>query len=304
LTALPPTVLADAFDWQETPAPRTGRWPAALSAALHAGLVAAALLVLHPEPQTLDLAGSSIMVELIAAETLSSDADAAESDAAVDMVSAGGEQGAQVTSEPVEPVAPVKVIEPIETVENAEPAQPEPMEATPEMAEPVLAAPAAALAAEALPPVEAAAPVPLPRTKKQQPIEAPKKSASQRPLQAGNGGNSAADAKASAPAGGPKVTDQNGNGAAVTKYPGHVLAKLRRALRYPSGGRGTGEVSVQFTVTAAGGVSGVRVVRSSGNPVFDKAAMETVRRAAPFPPIPPEAGRSTWTFTMPLGFVR
>jgi protein TonB len=31
---------------------------------------------------------------------------------------------------------------------------------------------------------------------------------------------------------------------------------------------------------------------------------QTVARAAPFPPIPAEAGRSTWAFTVPLTFRR
>lgn len=63
-------------------------------------------------------------------------------------------------------------------------------------------------------------------------------------------------------------------------------------------------MQVQFTVSAGGSASGIRVVSSSGNPVFDNAAIETVQRAAPFPAIPPESGKSEWTFTMPLGFVR
>jgi protein TonB len=168
-------------------------------------------------------------------------------------------------------------------------------------------------AAETLEPVAEppadTAPVPHPRTRKQKPAEKPAqkvqaKPSPQRPQQAGNSGASNADAKASPPSGGSRATGQMGNGAAVTKYPGQVLSKLRRALRYPRGGRGTGEVSVRFTVSAAGSASGVRVVKSSGNPVFDKAAMDTVQRAAPFPPIPREAGRNSWTFTMPLGFVR
>jgi protein TonB len=45
-------------------------------------------------------------------------------------------------------------------------------------------------------------------------------------------------------------------------------------------------------------------VASSGSPVLDKAAVETVRRAAPFPVIPEGAGRSSWPFTVPLAFTR
>jgi protein TonB len=37
--------------------------------------------------------------------------------------------------------------------------------------------------------------------------------------------------------------------------------------------------------------------------VLDKEAVATVKRAK-FPPIPAEAGRKSWTFTMPLAFTR
>ena len=361
MNALSPISLADAIEWQPAPVRRSDRWSVAVSTALHGTLIAIALVLLHPAPETFDIAGSSVEVELIATETVSSNESATQSDAAMDMVSAGGEMVTPTVSETVEAIEPVTetAVEPqvqpaltevveaqaaeaveAETVETLQAVTAEAQDISPtETAEPVEAGETAPLlaataetvspedmtvapveavetpAAAALEPVEAPAedapPVPQPRTTKQKPKEAetpakkpPAKAAPKKPQQAGNGGNSNADAKASAPAGGQKPTGQPGNAAVVTKYPGQVLAKLRRALRYPAGGRGTGEVSVQFTVAAAGQASGVRVVKSSGNPVFDKAALATVQRAAPFPPIPPEAGRSSWTFTMPLGFVR
>ncbi|MFC5583591.1 TonB family protein [Nitratireductor kimnyeongensis] len=99
---------------------------------------------------------------------------------------------------------------------------------------------------------------------------------------------------------------QSGN-ARVSNYPGKVVSKLRRSLRYPSAAkrqRLKGEVHVRFTIARNGSVSGVRIVRSSGSGVLDQAALDTVRRAAPFPRIPDEAGRSSWGFTVPLAFRR
>ena len=90
----------------------------------------------------------------------------------------------------------------------------------------------------------------------------------------------------------------------MSNYPGKVLAKLRRAMRGISRGvraKAQNDVHVSFVVDAAGGVGGVRVVQSSGSPELDRAAVEMVHRAAPFPPIPPEAGRASWQFTLPLG---
>ncbi|WP_295813122.1 TonB family protein [uncultured Nitratireductor sp.] len=99
---------------------------------------------------------------------------------------------------------------------------------------------------------------------------------------------------------------KSGN-ARVSNYPGKVVSKLRRSLRYPSAAkrqRLKGEVRVRFTIARNGSVSGIRIVRSSGSNVLDKAALDTVRRAAPFPRIPDGAGRSSWGFTVPLAFRR
>lgn len=92
--------------------------------------------------------------------------------------------------------------------------------------------------------------------------------------------------------------------AAASNYPGKVAAKLRRAVRgvsRPARARARGDVLVSFTVNAGGGLGGVRIARSSGSPELDQAALAVVRRAAPFPPIPPESGRRNWAFTLPLG---
>ncbi len=94
--------------------------------------------------------------------------------------------------------------------------------------------------------------------------------------------------------------------AAVSNYPGKVAAKLRRALKYPKSAVASsrGETQVAFTVLADGSATGVRIVSSSGSPVLDQAAIEAVRRAAPFPPIPTEAGRRQWPFAVPVLFKR
>ncbi len=95
--------------------------------------------------------------------------------------------------------------------------------------------------------------------------------------------------------------------AAVSNYPGKVASKLRRALRYPAAAkrqRLRGQVRVGFVVAANGSVASIRVVSSSGSPLLDDAALEAVRRAAPFPDIPPGAGRTSWPFTVPLAFSR
>ena len=184
----------------------------------------------------------------------------------------------------------------------------------------------AAIEPQALEPIEdmEAAPTPLPRpkfldekkaeakpepkaeprpTKKAEPKEKPKEQPKKPAASPGNGGKSNANVAASAASGGKGASDAAGN-ASVSKYPGLVQRALRRGRRPPKGaGSARGEVHVTFVVSSSGAASGISVTRSSGHPVLDKEAMATVKRAR-FPPIPAEAGRNSWTFTMPLAFTR
>ena len=140
-----------------------------------------------------------------------------------------------------------------------------------------------------------------------------KKPAAKAARQADSGGIGQADARRGVAGGDLKGTRTEtgksgtlaaaGN-AAVSNYPGKVAASLKRAARgisNPGRSRATGDVRVSFTVTASGDLAGVRIASSSGSPDLDNAALAIVRRAAPFPPIPPEAGRKNWAFTLPLG---
>jgi protein TonB len=120
----------------------------------------------------------------------------------------------------------------------------------------------------------------------------------------GAGGADEADSAAAAQSGG-KGQSSAAAKAAVDKYPAQVQARLRRALRMPKNAKGAqGEVHVSFVVAQKGKASQIAVVRSSGSKALDDAAIATVKRAAPFPPIPEASGRSTWQFTMPLVFQR
>lgn len=95
--------------------------------------------------------------------------------------------------------------------------------------------------------------------------------------------------------------------AAESNYKGKVRLKVQRHFRYPkSANRAgvTGIVTVSFTISAGGSVSGVRIVKGSGSPVLDGAALDAVRKAEPFPKIPEGSNRSSWLFTLPLQFGR
>jgi protein TonB len=88
----------------------------------------------------------------------------------------------------------------------------------------------------------------------------------------------------------------------VTNYPAKVHRKVLRSVRTPrSLGRLAKDAQVRFTVKANGSVTGVRLVKSSGNKAFDQAALKSVQRAAPYPAIPAAAKKASWTFTLPIG---
>ncbi|EHK56217.1 energy transducer TonB family protein [Allomesorhizobium alhagi] len=239
-----------------------------------------------------------------------------------------------LATDTVQPIDDENIVAP--SAQAVEPALEPTAEAAPAApAEPVTETPAGTMA-EPLPEetfetLAAVAPIPEPRPeapKPEKPVEKKRAAAKKEPAKpreqksaekrvAGSGGNAKADArrgetdgqangKTAARSRGGNRQSAAGN-AAVSNYPGKIVSKLRRALRYPAEAKRNklrGEVRVAFTVSAGGGVGGVRVVRSSGSPVLDKAAVETVRRAAPFPAIPEGAGRSSWPFTVPLAFTR
>lgn len=205
-----------------------------------------------------------------------------------------------VTAEPVEPVEEAKAVAP----QIAEAVTDEAIE-TPQAVE-VVPAPR---------PVEQekapAKPKPVRQAKEE--IKEPPAQSARKKTSSGSGGANQADAKrgvadgktkgdtAIASKGGAKSSAGN---AAVSNYPGKVASRLRRTARTLSraaqaSARNNAQVS--FVVGAGGDVRSIRLVKSSGSPGLDEAALSIIKRAAPFPPIPPQAERASWAFTLPIG---
>jgi protein TonB len=67
------------------------------------------------------------------------------------------------------------------------------------------------------------------------------------------------------------------------RYAANVRAAIGRHRPKVGGG---GSATVAFSIGPGGGLQGVKIVRSSGKPAADQAAIATVRAAAPFPPPP------------------
>lgn len=157
------------------------------------------------------------------------------------------------------------------------------------------------------------------RVPKNQPVsEKPKKQAKkQPPAQAQRKGSETTQRR-----GGQQVTSRTGRAnntgnaqgrsaiggkAARDNYNGMVLRRLQRTKRYPKEARRDrlrGVAVVSFTVSRSGGVSGVRLARSSGHKVLDQEAIAMVGRASPMPPIPQSIRDNRITFQAPVNFTR
>ena len=88
-----------------------------------------------------------------------------------------------------------------------------------------------------------------------------------------------------------------GNAAAISNYPGQVYRRIQHLRQRRVAEKGT--VRIQIRISKSGGLGSIRVVASSGSRRIDQAALDHVRRAAPFPR--PPAGAQT-TFVVPIAF--
>jgi protein TonB len=94
--------------------------------------------------------------------------------------------------------------------------------------------------------------------------------------------------------------------AALASYSQRVAAHLQRFKQYPSGARAAGEQGtsrLSFTLGRSGQVLGSRLAGSSGHPALDGETLAMVRRAQPFPPMPPELKQASMSFSIPVQFL-
>ncbi|MEP9371683.1 TonB family protein [Mesorhizobium sp. KR1-2] len=90
---------------------------------------------------------------------------------------------------------------------------------------------------------------------------------------------------------------------AQASYMARVASRLLSRKYYP-GGAPSGSVVVNFSVSSSGKVMSRRVVRSSGSSVLDRAALNIVDKAAPFPPFPKGVTAPQLNFNVPMNFSR
>jgi len=72
-----------------------------------------------------------------------------------------------------------------------------------------------------------------------------------------------------------------------------VQQKVKGAWTFP-GGSNDLKADVEFSISADGTLSGVKIAKSSGDSAFDESVLRAIRRAAPFPP-PPDRYRAQFS---------
>ena len=95
---------------------------------------------------------------------------------------------------------------------------------------------------------------------------------------------------------------KGGDARSVNIYLGRVNAQMQHAKVNPRS-RETGTVILRFKVATDGTLLSKEVALSSGSPMLDAAALSTLLRAAPFPPIPPEVSTKPMTFSQLFRFI-
>ena len=85
-------------------------------------------------------------------------------------------------------------------------------------------------------------------------------------------------------------------------YMGEVAKKLQRNKVNPRSTQ-TGTVVLGFTLDQRGEILSRTVVQSSGSKLLDDAALASLERAAPFPPLPGEAFNGSLELQVPFRFL-
>lgn len=93
--------------------------------------------------------------------------------------------------------------------------------------------------------------------------------------------------------------------AAAASYNQMVAAHLQRFKQYPSSAKAAGQQGVarlSFTLGRGGQVLSSRLAGSSGSAALDGETLAMVRRAQPFPAMPPDMKQVSISFTVPISF--
>ncbi len=96
-----------------------------------------------------------------------------------------------------------------------------------------------------------------------------------------------------------------GTGAARASYAALLKSWIARQKFYPARARALGIEGVshvRFRLNESGRLAEVRLEKSAGSPLLDRAAMTMIRRAQPMPVPPPALHNGALEFTLPIAF--
>lgn len=108
----------------------------------------------------------------------------------------------------------------------------------------------------------------------------------------------------SAPTASKGKTQKEAGSAVEDTYRSNVFSKLgsiNRTLPPSLQLSARSNAAVVFVIGRKGNIDELRILESSGSAAFDQAALGIVRKAAPFPPIPPQAESPTLKFEVGIG---
>lgn len=94
-----------------------------------------------------------------------------------------------------------------------------------------------------------------------------------------------------------------GDAKLLAMYRGEISKKLQHNKVLPRK-RVSGLVVVRFEVGQTGELISRSIERSSGSQAADEAALASLDKSAPFPPIPPGAGKETLVISVPFEYIQ
>lgn len=103
----------------------------------------------------------------------------------------------------------------------------------------------------------------------------------------------------------PVINVADDNGEALRQFLTLIRKKIESRKKYPMSARNAGiegRSEVKITILKDGQLEKVEIIDSSGSEILDNAALESVREANPFPPIPSNLGRDKIEMSVYLTF--
>ncbi len=98
------------------------------------------------------------------------------------------------------------------------------------------------------------------------------------------------------------AAESGGSATMMSAYIGSLRTHLEKTKVNPRSGY-TGTVVVSFTVDSSGNLISRKIQKSSGSKVLDNAALASIDKAAPFPPIPLNLHKTEFTLSVPYRFI-